>query len=69
MATLYKDYIKNQFLGRTVRFTSDCIVHLDVTGTVVDTDHIGSEIIYIVDVGGRLLKIGENTSKLHIEFV
>lgn len=66
---LYKDFIKKQFIGRTVRFTSDCIVRLDITGTVVDTEHSGSEIIYIVDVGGRLMKIGENTSKLCIEFI
>jgi hypothetical protein len=68
MATLYKDFIKQQFIGKTVRFTSNCIVKLDVKGTVVDTEHVGSEIIYIVDVGGKLVKIGENTSKLCIEF-
>lgn len=66
---LYKDYIRSQFLGKKVRFTSDCIVKLDVTGTVVGVDHSGSELIYLVNTGTRIIKIGENTSKLTVEFL
>ena len=66
---LYKDYIKSQLLGKRVRFVSDCIVKIDVTGTVIDTENSGSEIIYIVNTGDRIVKIGENTSKLSIEFL
>ena len=65
----YKEYIINQFKGRKVRFLSDCVAKLEITGTVVDTENNGSEIIYIVDVGGKLLKVGENTPKLMIDFV
>lgn len=65
----YKDYIIKQFKGRKVRFLSDCIVRLDIIGTVVDVENNGSEIIYIVDSGDKLLKIGENTPKLMIDFV
>lgn len=66
---LYKDYIRSQFLGKKVRFTSDCIVKMDVTGTVVGVDHSGSELIYLVNTGTRIVKIGENTSKLTVEFL
>lgn len=66
---LYKDYIKSQLLNKRVRFVSDCIVKIDVTGTVIDTENSGSEIIYIVNTGDRIVKIGENTSKLSIEIL
>lgn len=66
---LYKDYIRSQFLGKKVRFTSDCIVKMDITGTVVGVDHSGSELIYLVNTGTRIVKIGENTSKLTVEFL
>lgn len=66
---LYKDYIKSQLLNKRVRFVSDCIVKIDVTGTVIGVDHVGSELIFLVNTGERIVKIGENTSKLKIEFV
>jgi len=66
---LYKDYIKSQLLNKRVRFVSDCIVKIDVTGTVIDAENSGSEIIYIVNTGDRIVKIGENTSKLSIEIL
>ena len=66
---LYKDYIKSQLLNKRVRFVSDCIVKIDVTGTVIGVDHSGSELIFLVNTGERIVKIGENTSKLKIEFV
>lgn len=67
--TLYKDYIKSIFIGKKVRFTSDCIVKLDITGTVVGVEHSGSELIYLINTGERIVKIGENTSKLTVEFL
>ena len=66
---LYKDYIKSQLLNKRVRFVSDCIVKIDVTGTVIGVEHSGSELIFLVNTGERIVKIGENTSKLKIEFV
>ena len=66
---LYKDYIKSIFKGKKVRFRSDCIVKIDITGTVIGFDHSGSELIFLVNTGERIVKIGENTSKLEIDFV
>lgn len=66
---LYKDYIGSLFLGRKVRFVSDCIVKLDITGTVIGVERAGSELIYLVNTGTRIVRIGENTSKLMVEFL
>ena len=66
---LYKDYIRSIFIGKKVRFTADCVVKLDISGVVVGTEHSGSELIYLVNTGSRIIKIGENTSKLSVEFL
>jgi hypothetical protein len=66
---LYKDYIRSLFIGKKVRFTSDCIVKIDISGTVVGIDHAGSELVFLVNTGDRIVKIGENTSKLTVEFL
>ena len=66
---LYKDYIKSLFLNKKVRFTSDCIVKIDITGAIVGVDHVGSELLFLVNTGNKIVKIGENTSKLSVEFL
>lgn len=66
---LYKDYIKSLFLNKKVRFTSDCIVKIDITGTIIGVDHVGSELLFLVNTGNKIVKIGENTSKLNVEFL
>ena len=66
---LYKDYIRSLFVGKNVRFTSYCIVKLDISGTVVGVEHSGSELIYLVNTGTRIVKVGENTSKLTVDFI
>lgn len=66
---LYKDWIRNSLIGKKVHFEADCIVKLDVTGTVIGTEMSGSEIIYKIDTGTRVLRIGENTTKLRLEIL
>lgn len=66
---LYKDYIRSLFIGKKVRFTSECIVKIDVTGTIIGIDHNGSELVFLVNTGSRIIKVGENTSKLNVEFL
>lgn len=65
----YKEYIKKQFIGKKIHFTSDCVIRMDVTGRVIDTEIVGSEILYIIDTGTQITKVGENTPKLKIEFL
>ena len=42
---------------------------MDVIGRVIDTELVGSEILYIIDTGTQITKVGENTPKLKIEFL
>lgn len=66
---LYKDFIRSIFIGKKVRFTSDCIAKIDISGTIIGIEQSGSELIYLVNTGSKIVSIGENTSKLMIEFI
>ena len=61
-----KKYIAEQFKGNAYHFKCDCILSLDVKGTVVDYE-LGDEIILIVSVDNKLLKIGVNHPNLKIK--
>lgn len=63
----YKQYVGSTLLNRKVHFACDCIIGLDVVGTVVNYETIGSEIVYVLDTGdGKLVRVGENTPDLRI---
>jgi hypothetical protein len=65
----YKKYIMSLFKGRTVHFECNCLLHLNVTGQIVDTELINNEVIFILIINGKRIKIGENTPGLKFEFV
>lgn len=66
----YKEHIMSIFKGKAVHFKCDCLLGLDVRGVVVDTEMMGSEIIYILKTkDGKYIKVGENTPGLRIEFL
>ena len=68
--TKYKQYIGSTLLNRKVRFTCDCIIGLDVVGTVVNYEVVGSEIVYLLATDdGKLVRVGENTPDLRISVV
>ena len=62
-----KNHIAEQFLNNKYHFTCDCIVPLDVIGTVKDYEIVGNEIILIVFTNDKLIHIGLNTTSLQIE--
>lgn len=62
-----RDFIASQFLGNTYHFKCECIMNLDVTGTVKDYELSTEEIILLVEVNNRLIKIGLNHPNLYIE--
>lgn len=63
----YKQYVGSTLLNRKVHFACDCIIGLDVTGTVVNYEIVGTEIVYLlVTDDGKLVRIGENTPDLRI---
>lgn len=64
-----KHYIAKQFMGNTYHFKCDCIMPIDVVGTVVDYEISGYEIILSVSTDKKIIHIGLNTSSLTVEDV
>lgn len=67
--TPIKQYIAQQFIKNTYHFTCDCLIPLDVIGTVKDYNISNNEIILIVSVNNKIIHIGLNTPSLYIEQV
>lgn len=63
----FKDYIAEQLYGKKLHFICDCIAHIDVTGIIVSHELINNEIIFLVDVNGKIIKIGENHPNMYIK--
>ena len=65
----YKDYIASLFVGRRVHVTCDCIIGVDITGTVMSYTLYHDEILYKISTATRVVEIGENTKGLKFEFL
>jgi len=61
-----KDYLAKSMLGKRFHFHCDCIISMDVDGTVRDYKIEGNEIIFAVDTGSKIIPIGENHPNLKI---
>ena len=67
MVKIY-EYIAQQFLGKSFRFTCDCIIAIDVHGTVVDWSLTQHELmLHVQTAEGKIIKIGANTPGLAVE--
>ena len=64
-----KDYIGEQFINNTYRFKCDCLIPFDLIGIVKDYQISGNEIVLLVEVNGKIIHIGLNTSALNIEAI
>lgn len=62
----FKDYLATQILNKKLRFVCDCLIPLNHEGVVVDYEINNNEIIFIVDIGGKVIKIGENHPNLQV---
>ena len=62
-----KDYIANSFIGKTFHFVCDCIIPMDIIGTVKEYSISNNEIILLISTNTRILHIGLNTPSLVIE--
>lgn len=62
-----KTYIANTIKGKTVHFRCDCVLGIDVTGTVIDWELYQNEIIWSVKTPDRVIRIGENHPNMKIE--
>ena len=66
---LLNDYLASSLIGKKIRFTCDCIMNLNITGRVKDYTLMGPEILWIVDTGSKIVKVGSNTPDLQIEIL
>lgn len=65
----YKKFVGDMFLNKDVHVTCDCILSFDLVGKVVTYNIEGTEIIYSILTNDRVVKVGENTPGLKIEFL
>ena len=65
--TNFKDYIAQQLIGKKIHFKCNCLFPLDHVGTIIDNEINQNEIIYIVEVNGKIIKIGENHPNLLVK--
>lgn len=63
----FKQYIASQLIGKKLYFECECIFPLHHTGTIKDYEISGDEIMFIVDIDGKIIKIGENHPNLLIK--
>lgn len=63
----FKSYIAKSLIGKRLHFKCDCLLGLDHTGIIKDFEMISNEIVFIVDVDGRIVRIGENHPNLYVE--
>lgn len=65
--TKYKQYVGDTLLNRKVHLTCDCIIGLDVVGTIINYEIVSNEIVYLLATDdGKLIRVGENTPDLKI---
>lgn len=64
-----KEFIAKQFINNRYHFTCDCLIPFDLKGTVKDYQISGNEIVLLVEVNGKIIHIGLNTSALNIEAI
>ena len=63
----FKKYIAEQLVGKTLHFKCDCLIPLDHTGIIIGYEISGNEILFVVNVDGKMIKIGENHPNLQVE--
>ena len=67
--TTFKDYIAQQLIGEKLHFKCDCLFPLNHIGIIKDYEIINNEVIYIVEVNEKIIKIGENHPNLLVNAV
>ena len=61
-----KEYMAKQMIGHHLKFRCDCIVSMNTEGVIKDYSIVDNEIIFLVQVGTKIIKIGENHPKMKV---
>ena len=64
-----KEFIGKMFIGKSFHFMCDCIIPINITGTVKDFEISNNEVILLVSHADKILHIGLNTPSLTVEEV
>ena len=62
----FKKYIAQQLIGKNLHFKCDCTIRLNEFGRIVDYVIKDNEIVFLVDVRGKIIRIGENHPNLFV---
>jgi hypothetical protein len=62
----FKDYIASEMIGKKLHFKCSCLVPLDHDGVIVGYNISSNEIVFDVEVNGKIITIGENHPGLEI---
>ena len=68
--TPIKSYMADSLVGKRFHFTCDCVMNIDVVGTVKGWSLYQGEIIWdVYTTTGKFIRIGENHPNMNIEEV
>ena len=63
----FKDYIAQQLIGKKIHLKCECLMPFEVDNCkIVGYELNNNEIVFLVDNGGKIVKIGENHPKLFV---
>lgn len=65
----FKKYIAEQLIGKKIHFKCECLFPINHMGVIKDYEIIQNEIIFVVDLDGKVVKIGENHPNLLVKAV
>lgn len=64
-----KEFMAKKMVGEKLHFKCDCLFQFDQVGQVVDYMIEGDEIIFIVSVDDKIIKIGSNHPNMAVETI
>lgn len=63
----FKDYIAQQLIGKKIHLKCECLMPFEMDNCkIVGYELNNNEIVFLVDNGGKIVKIGENHPKLFV---
>lgn len=63
----FKEFIAKQLIGKRLHFKCNCLFPIDSIGRIVGYNISGNELIFKVEINGKIIDISENHPKLFVE--
>ena len=63
----FKNYIAQQLIGKKLYFECKCLFPLHHEGIIKDFEIENNEIIFLVEIDNKIIRIGENHPNLKVE--